>query len=104
MRGLARVPCLNEFYRIPTICGPSARRAAASFAAAAARSLSIPRLLKPMADLTLGRGNRSMPLHFGHVLAAPTMTWWDFAAWFLLGILAACIAAIFWFGLGNVLM
>jgi hypothetical protein len=57
-----------------------------------------------MADLTLGRGNRSMPLHFGHVLTAPTMTWWDFAAWFLLGILAACIAAIFWFGLGNVLM
>ena len=51
------------------ICGPSARRAAASFAAAAARWLSILRLLTPMADLTLGRGNRSMPLHFGHVRA-----------------------------------
>jgi hypothetical protein len=32
------------------ICDPSARRASASFAAAAARSLSIRRLLKPMAS------------------------------------------------------
>ena len=39
-----------------------------------------------MADLTLGRDNRSMPQHLGHVLAAPTMTWWDLAAWFFLGV------------------
>jgi hypothetical protein len=32
------------------------------------------------------------------------MTWWNLAAWFLLGILAAGIAAIFWFGLGQVVM
>ena len=51
------------------ICGPRARRAAASLAATAARWLSIRRLLKPLADLTLGRGNRSMPLYFGYAWA-----------------------------------
>ena len=59
----------TSFTESSMICGPSARRAATSCSAALRRRSSILRLLKPMPDLTLGRGNRSMPLHFGHVLA-----------------------------------